>query len=231
MATGYVTAALSAVGLGLLTSVHPCPLASNSAAVSFLCGSARGPRGALASGLMYAAGRVAAYVGLGIGVAYAALSVPDVAEVTRLYAARLLGPFLVLAGMVVSGLIPLPTPGPKGRFETLRTWAAGWRWWGAFLFGAVLAVSFCPASAALFFGALVPLAIERGSPFLVPALYGAGTALPLVAVSVSAAKGAAFVERRLRDGGAFGAWLSRIAGAVVILVGVYFTLDRVYRVF
>ena len=52
----WVTAAW-ALWLGVLTSISPCPLATNIAAISFLGRRVGSPRAVLLSGLLYTAGR------------------------------------------------------------------------------------------------------------------------------------------------------------------------------
>lgn len=86
----------------------------------------------------------------------------------------LLGPVLVLVGMVLLGLLQLPT--------TSSNWWNGYRervqkmgLAGVGLLGFLFALSFCPVSAALFFGSLIPLAINGQSPLWLPAVYGIGT--------------------------------------------------------
>ena len=56
--------------------------------------------------------------------------------------------------------------------------------WGAGLLGTVFALSFCPVSAALFFGSLIPLSIKYDSRVTLPAIYGIGTALPVLVFAV-----------------------------------------------
>ncbi|PIX47848.1 MAG: cytochrome C biogenesis protein, partial [Armatimonadetes bacterium CG_4_8_14_3_um_filter_66_20] len=50
-----------ALWLGVLTSISPCPLASNVAAISFVARDLTQPRRVLLSGLLYTLGRTVAY--------------------------------------------------------------------------------------------------------------------------------------------------------------------------
>ena len=72
----YVLAALSALWLGVLTSISPCPLATNIAAVSFIGRRVDNTRYVLYSGLFYAAGRLVSYVGIGVLAVAGILSIP-----------------------------------------------------------------------------------------------------------------------------------------------------------
>jgi cytochrome c biogenesis protein CcdA len=102
--------------------------------------------------------------------------------------------------------------------------------WTAALLGFVFALSFCPVSAALFFGSLVPLSLKHGSVLLLPSLYGIGTGLPVALFAVLIAAGAASVGtafNRLTD---FERWARRATGAVFILVGAYYALKYIFAV-
>ena len=57
---------ISAFWFGILTSVSPCPLASNIAAVSYIVKGVENIPSVLASGLMYTLGRIISYIALGI---------------------------------------------------------------------------------------------------------------------------------------------------------------------
>jgi len=96
--------------------------------------------------------------------------------------------------------------------------------WGAGILGLVFALAFCPVSAGLFFGGLVPLALERSSPLLLPLVYGIGTALPVIVFAALLAMGAGWLGRALDRVQAFEVWARRVTAAVFIGVGVYQTL-------
>jgi hypothetical protein len=96
--------------------------------------------------------------------------------------------------------------------------------WGAGLLGIFLALSFCPVSAGLFFGTLVPLAADRSSPLLLPTVYGIGTALPVAAFAVLLAAGTDWLGEALDRVQAFELWARRVTAVVFVGVGVYETL-------
>ena len=60
------TPALTALLLGLLTAVSPCPLATNIAAIGFIGKDIENRRRIFLNGLLYTLGRVIAYTLLGI---------------------------------------------------------------------------------------------------------------------------------------------------------------------
>ncbi len=102
--------------------------------------------------------------------------------------------------------------------------------WGAGLLGILFALSFCPVSAALFFGSLVPLAVSHGSPVLMPCLYGLGTALPVVFFSILLAFSAHRLSRAFNMLTRFEKWARRGTGAIFLLVGIWFCLRYIFEV-
>ena len=70
----------SALWLGILTSISPCPLATNIAAVSYVGRRVGSGRAVLLSGGLYTVGRSFAYLVLG---AAAVLSLIHISEPTR----------------------------------------------------------------------------------------------------------------------------------------------------
>ncbi len=219
----FVMGALSAVWLGILTSISPCPLATNIAAVSYLSNRVAQPRVAFWSGLVYVAGRMLAYLVLGVILVASLLSIPDLSHVLQKHINTILGPLLVVVGILLLGVIPINLPA-FGISSTTQKRIEGYGVWGAGLFGILFALSFCPVSAALFFGSLIPLSVTHSSKFLFPLVYGLGTGLPVVVVAVLIATGAKYVGEFFNRLTRFELWARRLTGAIFILVGVYYTL-------
>ena len=216
-------AAGSALWLGILTSISPCPLATNIAAVSYVGRQVGSTRGVLLSGGLYTAGRTLAYVVLGAAAVWSLMSMVSVSSFLQGGFHRALGPLLIVVGLLLLGLFKfnLPGFGVSAGFQE-RVDRAGL--WGAGLLGIVFALSFCPVSAGLFFGSLVPLAVDRSSPLLLPTLYGIGTALPVAGFAVLLAAGAGWLGKALDRVQSFEVWARRVTAVVFIAVGVYETL-------
>jgi len=222
-------AAVSALWLGILTSISPCPLATNIAAISFVGRRVGSTRQVLFSGLCYALGRVVAYLAIGILVVAGVLSIPGVSNFLQRYMNKILGPLLILVGMFLVELIQVTIPGltPGDKVQE-RAESAGV--WGAGLLGIVFALSFCPVSAALFFGSLIPLSVKHGSRFVLPSLYGVGTGLPVIVFAVLIALGARSVGTAFNMLTKTEWWARRVTGGVFILVGVYYSLRYIFGV-
>jgi cytochrome c biogenesis protein CcdA len=219
----------TALWLGVLTSISPCPLGTNVAAISFVARRLTSPLRVLAAGLLYTAGRTLVYVFLAFLLVRSLLAAPALSDALQRYSSRLLGPLLILVGMVLLDLIPLRLPG-FGLGERAQERIARWELAGAFLLGALFALSFCPVSAALYFGSLLPLAARSGSALLVPGIYGAGTALPVILFAVLVAAGARSLGKAFDRLRAFERWARLATGIVFIAVGIYYSLANIFGV-
>ena len=221
--------AASAFWLGILTSISPCPLATNIAAVSFIGKQfTSAPRVAL-SGLFYVLGRMLAYLGLGSALVAGLLSAPQLSVFLQRYMNRILGPILILVGMVLLELLRLPSlPGMGG--TKMQERAAKGGMWGAGLLGIVFALSFCPVSAALFFGSLIPLSVKHGSAVVYPLLFGVGTGLPVIVFAMMIALGAKSIGTLFLKLTRVELWARRITGAIFVAVGIYHVLVYIFEV-
>lgn len=224
-------AVMTSLWLGMLTSISPCPLATNIAAISFITRDANRPARVLGSGLLYTAGRAVAYSTLAALLVASVLSAPALSHALQTHMNRILGPLLVLVGMVLLGLIRLPGTGGIVGAGSIQRRAGRMGSWGAAVLGLVFALSFCPVSAALFFGSLLPLAISSGSRLLIPSLYGLGTAIPVIAFAVALALGARSLGRAFNRTAQIERWSRLTTGIVFVGIGVYLSLANIFGVF
>lgn len=224
----WLLASASAFWLGLLTSVSPCPLTANIAAMSYVGREVGDRRRTLLTGLLYTLGRMLAYVALAAILVAGLLSIPQVALFLQRHMNRVLGPLLVVVGLTLLEIIPLPSFGERlSQGWAPRLEKAGLL--GPTLFGAACALAFCPVSAALFFGGLIPLALEHRSPLWLPGLYGIGTGLPVVAFAILLGAGIQWVGLAFKRVSVFERWARRATAAVIIAVGVYYTWTSTLR--
>lgn len=221
--TEFVAAIASAVWLGILTSISPCPLATNIAAMSFIARSVKQTSTALVSSAAYTLGRTLTYLVLGMVLVSASEATPGVSMFLQQKMKLFMGPLLIVVGVVLLDVIKLAFSGvtlPVGVQERLAKSGP----LGAFVLGVVFALSFCPVSAALFFGSTFGLAAAQGSRVLVPAVYGVGTAVPVVAFALVVAFSAHAVGTVFQKVTAFEKWARRISGVVFMLAGFYLVL-------
>lgn len=222
---GFLLATATALWLGLLTSISPCPLATNIAAISFVGRHAHKPRSVFLAGTLYTLGRALTHALIGILLVYSLLSAPSLSHLLQKYMNLALGPLMILVGMILLELITLNFSGPgfgqglQKRVESLGIWGAG-------LLGIVFSLSFCPTSAALFFGSLIPLAVQHQSGLLLPGVYGIATGLPVLFLAVLLGLGAQWLATAFNRITVFERWARRITGGIFILLGIYYCLTH-----
>ncbi|MFH0791366.1 MAG: aromatic aminobenezylarsenical efflux permease ArsG family transporter [Candidatus Omnitrophota bacterium] len=220
----------SALWLGILTSISPCPLATNIAAVSFLSKKIAHPLMVFISGLAYTLGRMAAYAVLGWIIISSLLSVPQVAQFLQKYMVKALGPLLIVTGLFLLGIITLRLPGvtlsQKHQNKLVESGAPG-----AFILGFIFALAFCPVSAALFFGSLISLALNNKAGTLLTFIYGLGTGLPVFMFAVAIALGVTSMSHWFHWITKIEYYTRRITGIIFIFVGFYYTCIYLIRFF
>jgi len=225
----FMFATASALWLGILTSISPCPLATNIAAISYIGRRVDSPRLVFLTGLLYTLGRTLAYLALAIVLVATALSNLQVSLFLEKYMHVLLGPILILVGMLLLGLIRFSISG-SGVSENMQNRVDAMGIWGAILLGVVFALSFCPTSAGLFFLTLIPLAVEVNSSVTLPVMYGIGTAVPVIVFAFLIALSAQSVGKAYNVLAKIEKWARMITGGIFLAVGIYFCLKYVFEV-
>ena len=209
----------SALWLGILTSISPCPLATNIAAISYVSRRVEKTGWVLWAGLLYTIGRSLAYLAVGILVTKGLLSIPGVSNFLQKYLNLFIGPLMLVVGFLLLGIFKFNLGG-GGMGKNLQAKIDKMGIWGAGVLGIIFALAFCPTSAGLFFGGLIPLAVKNNAAFFLPALYGVGTAIPVIGFSLILAFGAHLLGAAFNKLTVIEIWVRRITAAVMILVGV-----------
>lgn len=221
--------ATSALWLGILTSISPCPFATNVAAVAYVGRQVGRRRAVLAAGVLYTAGRTLSYTVLGAGAVWSLMSMVSVSSFLQGAFHKALGPLLIVVGLMLLGVLRLEFGG-KGISEKLKNRVESYGIWGALALGVIFALSFCPVSAGLFFGSLVPMAAQHSSPILFPLLFGIGTALPVLLFALLLAFGAQWLGTAIGRVQTFERWARWLTAGIFILVGLYETLSVTFMV-
>lgn len=216
--------------LGILTSISPCPLAANIAAVTFLSKKITRPGLVFVSGIAYTFGRMLSYAILGWMLISSLLSVPQVAQFLQKYMGKALGPLLMITGLFLLEIISVRLPGlalsEKQHHKLVESGAPG-----AFALGFIFALAFCPVSAALYFGSLIPLALHSPAGALLPFIYGVGTGLPVLLFAVAIALGVTSLSHWFRRITKLELYMRKITGVIFILVGAYYTGIYILKIF
>ena len=245
---GYLLYVGAALYLGILTSISPCPLATNIAAVSYIGRKVGDSRAVIQAGLLYTLGRCLLYLALAALLTTTAMSIPAISVFLQKYMHLVLGPIFLALGMFLVGLITASSGGSM-MSEGMQKRVDSMGIWGALLLGILFAVSFCPTSAAWFFGLLAltmgseagaitavldkvginlpEVSVPAGS-LILPLVYGIGTALPVLLVAGLLAYSAQAVGKTYNALSKVEWWARMTTGWVFIAIGVYFNLKYVF---
>ncbi len=216
----------SALWLGILTSISPCPLATNIAAISFVSRDLASSRRVLLSGVLYSAGRMIAYIAIAVLAVASLLSLPETSFYLERYMHKIIGPLLIVVGIILLNVLPVSFS-TSFMSNSVQAKAGKWGMWGSGMLGIVFALTFCPLSAALFFGSLIPLAIDAKSSVIMPLVYGLGTALPVIAFAIVIAFGLKSIGRIFDKLTQTEKWVRRLTALVFIGAGIHLLLKNI----
>jgi len=212
---------LSALLLGLITAISPCPLATNIAAIAYVSRRVKERRYAVITGTLYTLGRMFSYSILGIIIIVAGIEIPGVASFLQDFGEQVLGPLLIVVGVIMLSINRMPFSLGGGKLSSIGGKVADWGMIGGFLLGALFALAFCPYSAVLFFGVLIPLSLKSAGGVTLPAVYAIGTGLPVLVFGVLISAGVARVSNWL-NAVTRAEKIIRVAASIIFIgVGIY----------
>jgi cytochrome c biogenesis protein CcdA len=215
---------LSALLLGLITAISPCPLATNIAAIAYVSRKATERRYAVITGALYTLGRMFSYSIIGVLIIVTGLEIPGVATFLQDFGEQVLGPLLIVVGVIMLIINKLPLSLGGGKLSAVGAKVADWGMIGGFLLGALFALAFCPYSAVLFFGVLIPLSLKSAGGVALPAVYAIGTGLPVLVFGVLISLGVARVSTWL-NAVTRAEKIIRVAVSIIFIgVGIYLVL-------
>lgn len=164
---------LSALLLGVLTAISPCPLATNITATAYIAKTLTGKRKVLLSGVLYTLGLALSYTFIAIIIILGA-SKFHVAKFFQGNGEKFVGPVMVIIGLIMLNVIKLNFLGKTNFTEKLQDKFKDKGLLGAFILGALFAMAFCPYSGAMYFGVLIPMSIKSSIGFSLPIFYAIG---------------------------------------------------------
>ena len=214
---------IAAFALGLLTSVSPCPLATNITATAYISRELKSKRAVLWSGFLYTVGRAITYSTIGL-VLYWGASKFHIARFFQSKGEMYLAPILILVGLVMLGVIKLNFLGKSSFTERLSNKFNGQSQFGAIVLGVLFAMAFCPYSGALYFGILVPMSISNASGLYLPIIFAFGTGIPVMIFAFILAFSASKIGTTYNAMRKIEVSMRYLAGGVFIASGIYYAL-------
>lgn len=157
------------------------------------------------------------------------LSSAEISRFLQKYMNEALGPLMILLGLILLGWIGSGASLGIGGGRLQKRAEQGGLLWAAPI-GFVFALSFCPVSAGLFFGGLLPMALSNNSILVLPTLFGIGTSLPVVIFAFLMAFGTQYVGKAFHRLTQAEAWIRRLSGIAFILAGIYYCLIHIYGI-
>ena len=175
---------LAAFFIGLMTAISPCPLATNITAIAYISRKIEHSKHTLLVGIIYTLGRMFIYVLIASLIVLAGMNTQGIALFLQKYGEKILGPLLVIFGLIMIELIKLPVMKSSRFIDNIKEKLSKKGYVGSFFLGVLFALAFCPFSGVLYFGMLIPLALKAGDPLLVPGVFALATGLPVIVFSL-----------------------------------------------
>lgn len=226
LADGSNWPVLTALLLGLMTAISPCPLATNITATAYLSKDIDKKQCVFFNGVFYTLGRVFSYTTLGL-IFYFGASQFKVAQLLQGIGGMWLGVALLVIGILMLDVIKLNLPGISKLTERFGQKEGKKNYWDAFLLGVLFALAFCPYSGVLYFGGLIPMTISSPSGLLLPPIFAIATGLPVIIIAWLLAYSIGNIGKFYNNMQVFQKWFKFIIAAIFIAVGIYYIIINI----
>lgn len=212
----------SALILGLMTAISPCPLATNITAMGFISKNLENRNRVFMNGIVYTLGRAFSYTLLAF-VLYIGADQFKISGLFQQYGEKFLGPLLFLIGLLMLGIFNINFPALNNltqKFEQKDKQS----YWSVFLLGILFALAFCPYSGVLYFGMLIPITIQSASGLYLPVVFALATGIPVIIFAWLLAYTVSGVGKFYNRLKLFEIWFRRVIAVVFIGIGIYYII-------
>ncbi len=213
---------VAAFFIGLMTAISPCPLATNITAIAYASKKIEEKKYTLLVGFFYTFGRMFTYILIASLIVWFGLNTQLIALFLQRYGEKLLGPLLILIGLVMLDILKIKLLKKNNKMDNIKEKLADKGLIGSFLLGVIFALAFCPFSAVLFFGMLIPLAIKAGDGLIIPSVFAFATGLPVIIFSFILVYSISKLGSIMGKIQIFEKWMRKIVAVIFILVGLYY---------
>jgi cytochrome c-type biogenesis protein len=216
---------LSAMVLGFMTAISPCPLATNITAIGFISKDLENRNRVFINGLLYTLGRAITYTAIAL-VIYMGVNQFKFSGFFQRYGEKFLGPLLIIIGLFMLDIIKIKFAGMSGLTSRMQK-KTRWGYLDAVLLGLVFALAFCPYSGVLYFGMLLPMTVASASGLYLPIVFAISTGIPVIIFAWILAYTVSGIGGAYNKVKAFEIWFRRVVAVLFIAVGIYYVF-RVY---
>jgi len=214
---------IAAFFIGLMTAISPCPLATNITAIAYISKKINNGKKTLLTGFVYTLGRMFTYVLLASIIVYIGVNVQSISLFLQKYGEKILGPLLIFMGLVMLNIIKLPSLKSKDKINKIKERLSERGYLGSFLLGVLFALAFCPFSAVLFFGMLIPLALKYSDAFLIPSIFSFATGIPVIIFAFILTFSVSKIGKVMNKIQTFEKYMRYLIAGVFVIVGMYYT--------
>ena len=201
--------------LGIVGTLAPCQLTGNISAITLYGNQSLQKGHAWKHILLFISGKIIAFTTLELLVWFLGKEIQQILTLYFPWLRKIIGPLLILMGLMLAGII-------KSRNFFSIKFIRKQNEVGSCLLGFFFSLAFCPTMFVLFFGTLIPLSFSYNYGYLFPTFFSVGTALPIVIlmfiISYLGLSGTLLKKSRK-----IGKNIQRIAGVLLILIGLYDT--------
>jgi cytochrome c-type biogenesis protein len=213
---------VTALILGFMTAISPCPLATNITAIGFISRDIDNRKRVFINGLVYTLGRAISYTGLAI-ILFLGASQMNISRLFQGWGEKLLAPLLILIGLLMLDVMKIRFPSLSGLTGKIENKVRG-SYWSTLLLGMVFALAFCPYSGVLYFAMLIPMTIASASGLYLPVVFAIATALPVIIFAWLIAYALGNVGKIYNPLKTFELWFRRVVAVMFIAVGMYYAI-------
>lgn len=212
--------AVTALILGFMTAISPCPLATNISAIGFISRDIENKKRVFVNGLIYTLGRAISYTGLAL-VIYLGASQMNISRLFQGWGEKLLAPLLIIIGLLMLDVLKIKFPGLSGLTEKIGNEGKG-SYLSTLLLGIVFAMAFCPYSGVLYFAMLIPITVASSNGLYLPIVFAIATGLPVIIFAWLLAYSVGSVGKLYDRLKVFELWFRRFVAVLFIGVGIYY---------
>lgn len=213
---------VTALILGLMTAISPCPLATNITAIGFISKDIEDRRRVFINGLVYTLGRAISYTGLAL-IIYFGASKMNISLFFQGWGEKILGPILILIGLFMLDILKLNFPGFSNFTNKIGEKGKG-SYWSTLLLGMLFALAFCPYSGVLYFMMLIPITVASAGGLYLPVVFAIATGLPVILFAWFIAYAVGNVGKVYNHIKTFELWFRRVVAVLFIAVGLYYII-------
>jgi cytochrome c-type biogenesis protein len=213
---------VTALILGLMTAISPCPLATNITAIGFISRDIDNRKRVFINGLVYTLGRTISYTALAVILFFGA-SQMNISRLFQGWGEKLLAPLLIIIGLLMLDVMKIKFPSLSGLTDKIENKVRG-SYWSTLLLGMVFALAFCPYSGVLYFAILIPMTIASANGLYLPVVFAIATGLPVIIFAWLIAYAIGNVGKLYNHIKTFELWFRRVVAVLFIAVGVYYAI-------